>query len=152
LRKKVDRMTDHPSRRTALGFLAAAGVAVAGSVYALRSGPEALVATILARQFPGVKLSTDGIAALTRDLKEAKFQTFGRRLALEGGARAARLIGIDTLAQWKWTAPSFAQLERRVITLFILGSDFLDIKDPKSDPVTYVEAPLVCPNRFAEYD
>jgi len=145
-------MSKHPSRRTVLGLLAAAGAAVAGGVYALRTGPEALIGKILARQFPGVRIDMAGIAALTRDVKEAKFQTFGRRLALEGGARAAGFVGLETLARSKWTASSFSQLERKVVTFFILGSNFLDVKDPRADLVTYVEAPLVCPNRFAEYD
>jgi hypothetical protein len=145
-------MTAHPSRRTVLGLLAAAGAAVASGVYALKTGPEALVGKILARQFPGIRIDAAGIAALTRDVKEAKFQTFGRRLALEGGARAAGLVGLDPLARWTWTAASFSQLERKVVTSFILGSDFLDVKDPTTNLVTYVEAPIVCPNRFAEYD
>jgi hypothetical protein len=145
-------MSKHPSRRTVIGLFAAAGTVLAGGVYALRTGPEALVGKILARQFPGVRIDAAAIAALTRDVKEAKFQTFGRRLALEGGARAAGFVGLDTLAQSKWTASSFSQLERKVVTFFILGSNFLDVKDPKMDLVSYVEAPLVCPNRFAEYD
>jgi len=132
-------MTGHPSRRTVLGLLAAAGAVVASGVYALKTTP-------------GVKIDAVGIAALTRDVKEAKFQTFGRRLALEGGARAAGFVGLDTLARGKWTAASFSQLERKVVTFFILGSNLLDLGDPRADLVTYVEAPLVCPNRFAEYD
>ena len=70
----------------------------------------------------------------------------------EGYLKAAGIVGLDTLAQWKWTASSFSQLERKVVTFFILGSNFLDVRDPKVDLVSYVEAPLVCPNRFAEYD
>ncbi|HTO62716.1 MAG TPA: hypothetical protein VMM15_15820 [Bradyrhizobium sp.] len=145
-------MSKHPSRRTVLGLFAAVGAVLASGVYAFRTGPEALVGKILARQFPGVRIDAAGIAALTRDVKEARFQSFGRRLALEGGARAAGIVGLDTLAQWKWTAASFSQLERKVVTFFILGSNFLDVRDPKADLVSYVEAPLVCPNRFAEYD
>jgi hypothetical protein len=141
-----------PSRRTVLGLFAAAGAVLAGGVYAIRTGPEALVGRILARQFPGVRIDATGIAALTRDVKQARFQTFGRRLALEGGARAAGIVGLEPLARWKWTASSFSQLERKVVTFFLLGSDFLDLKDPTAGLVTYVEAPLVCPNRFAEYD
>jgi hypothetical protein len=145
-------MSKHPSRRTVLGLFAAGGAVLASGVYAFRTGPEALVGKILARQFPGVRIDAAAIAALTRDVKEAKFQTFGRRLALEGGARAAGFVGLDMLAQWKWTASSFSQLERKVVTFFLLGSNFLDVKDPEADLVSYVEAPLVCPNRFAEYD
>ena len=145
-------MTHQLSRRSALGMLTALGAAVAGGVYIWKTGPESLVGKILVRQFPGVRIDAASIAALTRDVKDAKFQTPGRRLALEGGARAAGIVGVDALARWKLTATSFSQLERKVITFFILGSNFLDVGDPKSNLVTYVEAPLVCPNRFAEYD
>jgi hypothetical protein len=145
-------MANHPSRRSILGMLTAVGAAVAGGAYFWKAGPESLVGKILARRFPGVRIDAASITALTRDVKDAKFQTLGRRLALEGGARAAGIVGVDALARWKLTAASFSQLERKAITFFILGSDFLDVKDLKTDRVTYVEAPMVCPNRFAEYD
>jgi hypothetical protein len=145
-------MAQRPSRRVMLAFLTAAGAASAAGAYVWKAGPDALVGKILNRRFPDVKVSATSIAALTRDIKAARFQTFGRRLALEGGARAARIVGLDALAQWKLTATQFSQLERKVVTFFILGSDFLDIKDPKSELVTYEAVPEVCPNRFAEYD
>jgi hypothetical protein len=145
-------MAHQPSRRSVLGSLTALGAAVAGGVYVWKAGPESLVGKILASRFPGVRIDADGIAALTRDVKDAKFQTFGRRLALEGGARAAAIVGVDALARWKLTATPFSQLERKVITFFVLGSNLLDVGDPRSNLVSYVEAPLVCPNRFAEYD
>jgi len=139
------------SRRTVLTLLTAAGAASAAGIYLWKRTPEALIGKILTHQFPGVNVNAASIAALTRDIKAARFQTFGRRLALEVGARAADVIGIDALAQWKKTAPQFSQLERKVVTFFILGSDFLDVKDPKSDLVTYDSTPEICPNRFAEY-
>ena len=111
-----------------------------------------MIGKILSRRFPGVRVDASSIAVLTGDIKAARFQTFGRRLALEGGARAAGIVGLDALAHWKLTAAQFSQLERKVVTFFILGSDFLDVRDPKSDLVTYVATPEVCPNRFAEYD
>jgi len=135
-----------------LAFLAAAGAASAAGGYVWKAGPDALIGKILSRRFPGVRINATSIAALTRDIKAARFQTFGRRLALEGGARAAGIVGLDALAQWKLTAAQFSQLERKVITFFILGSDFLDVKDPKSELVTYGAMPELCPNRFAEYD
>jgi len=139
------------SRRVVLTLLTAAGATSAAGIYFWKHTPEALIGKILTRQFPGVNVNAASIAALTRDIKAARFQTFGRRLALEVGARAADVIGIDALAQWKKTAPQFSQLERKVVTSFILGSDFLDVKDPKSDLVTYDSTPEICPNRFAEY-
>jgi hypothetical protein len=139
------------SRRVVLTLLTAAGATSAAGIYFWKHTPEALIGKILTRQFPGVNVNAASIAALTRDIKAARFQTFGRRLALEVGARAANVIGIDALAQWKKTAPQFSQLERKVVTSFILGSDFLDVKDPKSDLVTYDSTPEICPNRFAEY-
>jgi hypothetical protein len=143
-------MAPRLSRRAMLALLTAAGAA--SGIFVWKADPEALIGKIFSRRFPGVRVNATGIAALTRDIKAARFQTFGRRLALESGARAASIVGLDALAQWKLTATQFSQLERKVVTFFILGSDFLDVKDPKSDLVTYVAAPEVCPNRFAEYD
>jgi hypothetical protein len=140
------------SRRVMLAFLTAAGATSAAGAYVWNAGPDALIGKILRRRFPGVRVNATSIAALTRDIKATRFQTFGRRLALEGGARAAGIVGLDVLAQWELTATQFSQLERKVVTFFILGSDFLDFKDPKSDLVTYEAMPELCPNRFAEYD
>jgi hypothetical protein len=145
-------MASRFSRRATLVFLAAAGAVSVAGAYVWETGPDALIGNIWRRRFPGVNVNATSIAALTRDIKAARFQTFGRRLALEGGARAAGIVGLDVLAQWKLTATQFSQLERKVVTFFILGSDLLDVKDPKSDLVTYEAAPEVCPNRFAEYD
>jgi hypothetical protein len=133
-----------------LSLLTAAGAASA--TFAWQIGPEALVGKILSHRFPGVRVNATAIAALTRDIKASRFQTFGRRFALESGARAAGIFGLDVLARWKLTATQFSQLERKVVTFFILGSDFRAVKDPKSDVVTYESAPEVCPNCFAEYD
>jgi len=144
-------MAPRLSRRMMLALLAAAGAAASGA-YVWKVDPDALVGKILGRRFPGVRVNAASIAALTRDIKLARFQTFGRRLALEGGARAAGIVGLDAFEQWRLTAAQFSQLERKVVTFFILGSDFLDVKDPKSDLVTYEAALEVCPNRFAEYD
>jgi hypothetical protein len=139
------------SRRTVLTLLTAAGGTAAAGLYFWKSTPEALIGGILKRRFPDVSVNAASIAALTRDIRAARFQTFGRRVALEVGARAAGVVGIDALGQWKKTAPQFSQLERKVVTFFILGSNFLDVKDPKSDTVTYESSPEICPNRFAEY-
>jgi hypothetical protein len=146
-------MAPRPSRRIMLGLLIAASAASAGGAYLWTvGGPDALIGKILNRQFPGIRINAASIAALTRDIKAARFQTFGRRLALEGGARVAGVVGLDAFARWKLTATQFSQLERKLLTFFLLGSDFLDVRDPKSDLVTYEAVPQACPNRFAEYD
>jgi hypothetical protein len=145
-------VTPRFSRRATLIYLAAAGAVSAAGAYIWESGPDALIDNILKRRFPGVKVQAASMKALVRDIQEARFQTFGRRLALQGGARAASIVGLDALARWKVTAAQFSQLERKVVTFFLLGSNFLDTKEPGSDLVTYQAAPGLCPNRFAEYD
>jgi len=130
-------------------------MAVAGAVAAVggyATGPETLIGRIVARRFPGVRVSQASIAALTRDLMRSRFQTFSRRTAVEGLARAVNIFGVDALANWKVTAEPFQHLERQVVTYFVLGSDLLDVNDPKRDVVTYSQVPDACPNRFAEYD
>jgi hypothetical protein len=148
----MTQMAPRPSRRVFLALLTVAGALSATAAYVWKANPEALIGKILRRRFPDVQVSSSSVAALTRDIIAARFQTFGRRLALEGGSRAAGIIGLEPLAEWKLTAEQFSQLERKIVTFFILGSNFLDVKDPKSDLVTYVAMPEVCPNRFAQYD
>jgi hypothetical protein len=140
-----------PTRRRILGLTAAA-VAAAACIFEWKMGPESLVRTILAHRFPGVRIDPASVAVLTRDLMAARFQGFGRRVALESGARAAAIVGLDALSKWGPTAGTFAQLERKIVTFFVLGSNFLDVKNYDTELVTYVQAPGVCPNRFAEYD
>jgi len=142
-------MTPHISRRIFVSLLTACGASL---VYLWTSSLEALIGKIFAYRFPGVRVDAACISALTRDIKAASFLTFSRRLALEAGARVAVVVGTNSLAQWKLTAYQYYQLERKVTTYFILGSNFLDVKDPQSTIVTYSGVPDVCPNRFAEYD
>jgi hypothetical protein len=141
-----------PSRRTLLALLTSVGAVSAGGIYFWRIVPDVLIAKILSRRLPGVRIDAVSIAALSGDVQRDRFHSFPRRLALESGALAANIVGIDALAQFKPTATQFAQLERVVITLFILGSDYLNVKDPKLDLVTYSAIPQVCPNPFAQYD
>lgn len=140
-----------PSRRSMVAMLTAVSAALAGGAYFWTIGPDALIVKILSRRLPGVRIDAASIAALSRDVR-ADFQTVPRGLALEGAALAANIVGIDALANLKLKAMEISHLERRVITLFILGSNFLDVKDPKSDLVTYYAAPWPCGNRFAQYD
>src|SRR5215813_11249314 len=112
------------SRRIALALLAGTGAALAAATCLWENGPEALIARILERRFPGVKIGAASIAALTRDIKAARFQSFGRRLALESGARIAGLVGLDVFDRLSLTATQFAQLERKIVTFFVLGSNF----------------------------
>jgi len=141
-----------PSRRTLLALLTSVGAVSAGGIYFWRIVPDVLIAKILSRRLPGVRIDAVSIAALSRDVQRDRFHSFPRRLALESGALAASIIGIDALAQFKLTATQFSQLERVVITLFIFGSDYLDVKDPKLDLVTYNAVHDVCSNPFAQYD
>jgi hypothetical protein len=140
------------SRRALLALMSGVGVIVAGGGFALAHGPESLIRRIMTRRFPEVRMSEESFAALTSDLLQARFQTFGRRMAVEGIARAVSLAGFDTFTKWGRTAEPFQQLERQVVTYFILGSDFMDVKDASRDIVTYSGTPVVCPNRFAQYD
>jgi hypothetical protein len=141
-----------PSRRTLLALLTSVGAVSAGGVYFWKMGPDDLIGKILSHRLPGVRVDAASIAALSRDVQRDRFHSFSRKLALEGGALAASIMGIDALARFKSTATQFAQLERVVITLFIFGSDYLSVKDPKLGLVTYSAVPEVCPNPFAQYD
>ena len=113
---------------------------------------EDFVGKVLARQLRGVRIDPAGIARLLKDLEAVTFKAQSRRLGLKIGAAVASIFGIDTLAQFKLTATKFSQFERKVLTLFILGSNLLDVRDPKSDVVTYSPPTGICTNRFAQFD
>jgi hypothetical protein len=130
-------------------MFAALGASTAGGVYAWSSGPDALVRKILGRRLPGVRIDPASIAVLSRDI-QGDFETLPRRLGLHGVAAAVRVIGIDTLA--KFRPVEVDHLERKVLTFFMLGSNYMDVKDPRMDLVTYYAQPWPCGNRFAEYD
>ena len=140
------------SRRTLLTLLTAVGAASAGGTYLWRIGPDALIGKILSHRMPGVRIDAASIPALSRDVQMDRFQSFPRKLSLQGGALVASITGIEALIQFKPTATQLAQLERVVVTLFIFGSNFLDVKNPKTDLVTYSAVPDVCLNPFAQYD
>jgi hypothetical protein len=139
------------SRRALLALLTAAGAVSAGGTYFWGIGPDALIGKILSHRMPGVRIDAASIAALSRDVQRDRFHSFPRKLALKSGALAADIFGIDALAHFQPTETQFAQLERVVITLFVFGSNFLNVKNPQ-DLVTYSALPDVCPNPFAQYD
>src|SRR5271168_329460 len=98
------------SRRGVLALLSAVGAMSLGGGVLWADRPEALVRKILANRFPGVNISPASISALTRELKQSRFQGWGRRIALEAGAWAAGVVGIEVLAKSRITAPQFSQL------------------------------------------
>jgi hypothetical protein len=140
------------SRRAIVAMLTAAGAVAATGAYLWPIGPDTLIGKILNRRLPGVRTDAVSIAALSRDVQAALFKTPFRRLALDGGAFAASIVGIDAIAEFRPIATEFYRLERIVLTFFILGSNFLEVRDPKSNLVTYYAAPGTCPNPFAKYD
>ena len=118
----------------------------------LRRVSEKFIGELLKRRFPGVVIDPASFAPLLSDLEVITFRSKGRKLGLACGALAASIIGIQAVAEFRLTTAPFAQLERKVVTLFILGSNFLDVKNPRAERVTYKEVDGMPPNRFSEYD
>jgi hypothetical protein len=144
--------TFRPSRRTVIATLTAGAAASAGGAYFWAKGPVNLIGEILRHRLPGLRTDAASIAALSDDVQAALFKTFGRRLALEASAFATSILGVSALAQFKPTSKVFSRLERIVITFFILGSNYLDVKNPTSDLVAYYTPAVACPNPWAQYD
>jgi hypothetical protein len=140
------------TRRAVFGALAGAATILGGICYFEIGGEDDLIVKVLKRRLPGVRVEPTSMAALSRDIQASLFKTSLRRIALRGGGLAADVIGIDSIAEIAITAKEFQRLERIVVTFFILGSNFLDVADPRTELVTYYAAPGVCPSRFAQYD
>jgi hypothetical protein len=141
-----------PSRRSVLTLLTAAGAASAAGAYFWTKGPVNFIGEILQRQLPGLRTNAASIAALSSDVQAALFKTLDRRLGLEAGAFASSVVGVEALAHFKLTSTQFSRLERVVITFFILGSNYLDVKNPTTELVTYYTPSEVCPNPWAQFN
>jgi hypothetical protein len=140
------------TRRAVFATLTGAATALGGIYYFEVGGKDDFIGKVLKRRLPGVHVEPTSTAALSRDIQASLFKTSFRRIALRGGGLAADVFGIDSIAEIAITAKEFQRLERIVVTFFILGSNFLDVDDPKKELVTYYAAPGVCPSRFAQYD
>ena len=144
-----------PSRRdVVLGGLAlGAGTFAAASPFVFENhNTKHFIRLILERNLPGVKIDDENLQLFVDELfSPAGFDgglPDSKRFAL--AATAAYVVDGETAAGMADTYYGFEEMERIVVTQFLLGTDFLSHDDPTAIPLTYSGYSEVCGNPFAQ--
>ncbi len=126
-------------RALVLGGLATVTAAAAGGTVGVAFLKHDFFASMLRRHLPGLALADGEI----RKFVDAYWPRFIDR---HGRRRARLLILAVRLDQ---AIPDVTeQIERDVITQFLIGSNFFQLADPGSETIEFSELPTSCPNPF----
>ena len=135
-----------------VGLLAVGAGGASGS-YVVNT-PEALVAMIIRRRLPDIAIEDDVLAEFARRYLAFDKQIPGHLLAL------LRIVSPVVFSDWLgFLIPGRARdmaekLERRILTRFLLSTDFFDPDREKDAPVNYIAFAdpwgVGCANPFAD--
>lgn len=99
-------------------------------------------AAILRRWLPDAIVPDAEIAEFAAAYWPLMEKRYGSRVALR------RLLHTADRLLVSGEMPSTEALERDIVTQFLIGSDFFALKDPKSEPIDFVEISAACTNPF----
>ncbi len=140
-------------RQMLLAGLAGMGaLAAAGSYRLLRSdsGPAEWVVAVIRRNLPGVQLDEDSLAEFARTMSLRDGPVLGS-IRRRGGVMLAHAL--PTLAS---TVPelktALAELERLVVSEYLLGSNFFRLTDVMRETIIYAGSSPACGNPFAIFN
>jgi hypothetical protein len=140
-------MPEALSRRNVLiGAAAVAAAAAGGATWVATAEVKSAALAFFKRALPGVTIDEKS-ALIAVDEFVAKWAT-AKRLVL--GA-AWNTVGVDNMAA---IDPRFEPPARHLLTHFLLGSNFFQVKDPRAQPIVYVGRPpgSACGNPFANLE
>jgi hypothetical protein len=132
------------NRRTMLltGGAFAGVTAVASATVVTFAWPHTRFARILARHLPGIRLSEKSI----RDFTSAYWPILMRRYGSAGSwNRLVKHLADESLPG---TMEATIRLEREIVTAFLTGSNFFQLKDPSMQTVEFTGLPVACGNPF----
>jgi len=141
---------DSPTRRKLL--VASAGVATLGAAGAVwvgsrYDGPQAWIEAVIRRNLPGIRLDPASLAKFVAEFA-ARREVNGR------SASTAMLLDQTVPALTRRVAKAQRQverLERRVVTEYLIGSNFFRVRDPRAEVIVYAGAIPACGNPFAMF-
>lgn len=129
-----------------------AGLATAGiaGTYTLERHPArraAWVEDVVRRHLPGVRLDEESLAAFVQKVLESDlFEPKKNRLAAFANRTVPALAGrVRPLRR------QLAQLERQVLSEFLLGSNFFRVADPARETIVHSGRFPACDNPFARF-
>ncbi len=145
------------------GFLALAGVAVAGVAAATapliwRSETD-LIIGMLRKELPDLRMDPGDLTAFAEEfLLDYKSKGEQRRSMILTGARMIKTLP-DTVSDNVLPGPiksPLARLERELFNAFFLGTDYLDVYSDPEQKVSFINIPdpydVGCSNRLAQFD
>jgi hypothetical protein len=125
-----------------LTLLTMGGVAACTLGFAMFANRYGVFGAILRRNLPDVQLPEAEIRKFVDAYLPEFLARRGRREAFLW--RAATMI--DDLAPWG--AQITEEVERDVLTQFLIGSNFFQLSDPRSEVIEFFGLPSACPNPF----
>jgi hypothetical protein len=129
-----------------IGGLAGSALVLGGSLAGIRnaSGPAAWIADVLRRNLPGVLIDEASMATFVQHVLESDLlDPYKARLAVLADATIPALRCIPAARE------RMESLERRVLTRFLIGSNFFRGVDTTSQPIVYSGRIPACGNPFA---
>ena len=136
-----------PRRRVLLiGGLAGSALVLGGSLAGIRyaSGPAAWIADVVRRNLPGVLIDEASIATFVQHVLESDlFDSYEAPLAV---------LADETIPALRRIPPArerMERLERRILTEFLVGSNFFSGVDATLQPIVYSGTNPACGNPFA---
>lgn len=131
------------------GGLCAVGAGVAGTAVwtSFRDSRAAWVEDVIRRNLPGVTID------------EASLQTFVSEMVshdwLQPQMHRLSVFAQQTVpwvtARIPKARDGLEKLERRVLTEFLIGSNFFRVSDPKQETISYYGQATACPNPFVTF-
>jgi hypothetical protein len=135
------------NRRAFLTLAAGAGGIAIGGATLFANGYESWIVGVLRRALPGYAFDPAGLEQFiadyrSRHAKVSKFRLLG---AAETVFQARSLLR-------RKTADRIENDERKVLTEFLIGSDFFQHYPPEGRKITYHGRAVVCKSPFAVFD
>lgn len=132
---------------TAVGMLAVAG---GGAVAVGSSGREELVRSVLGRLIGPFRMADADFGRMVAALDDKAGFPRGYKLHLVAALERAGWSAQAMAAAPAGVRDDFEQLERQILTEFVIRTSFLRSEKPGEEPVTYL-GPQPCSSPFADF-
>jgi hypothetical protein len=138
------------SRRTLLGGTAAVAVLSGGGLAALHSFTVTdLIRVTLHRLVGKFTMPEAEFEAFATDFANTSWELDRVKSRI---LRAAEMTGLKTVTADAVMAGDIEQFERKLLTSFVMSTNYLELEHPESEPVSYLGVMNACANPFAKFD
>lgn len=135
------------SRRTFLAGSIATAAGASGVAWLYTDRTSAWIERTVRANLPGIALDEAALRRFVQDVRAS--QLFAPRLSRMTVFAHATLPWVT--ARVPRARRGLEKLERRVLTEFLLGSNFFQVADPRRTTIIYHGLARVCPNPFADF-